>query len=148
MFYIRDPFVVPYTCIDVSRKPGTEECNTVKHNSYSQKISEVENIVRQLKQEHGSTFSTEQLNAWAHMIHLQKHDSLIEPPQLPYFVKRSKRSSDIAKQHRSTYKSRLRLQCIDQLDKWHSLLEKGGITQTQYDKLQKEILGDNFDKDN
>jgi len=32
--------------------------------------------------------------------------------------------------------------CIEQMDKWHSLLEKGGITQQQYDQLQEKIMSD------
>ena len=32
--------------------------------------------------------------------------------------------------------------CIEQLDKWYSLLEKGGITQQQYDQLQEKIMSD------
>ena len=36
----------------------------------------------------------------------------------------------------------LRSECIKQLDQWHSLLEKGGITKDQYDELQKTIFED------
>ena len=30
--------------------------------------------------------------------------------------------------------------CIEQLDKWHGLLEKGGLTQGQYTQLQEKIM--------
>jgi len=32
--------------------------------------------------------------------------------------------------------------CIEQLDKWYTLLEKGRITQKQYSQLQEKILSD------
>ena len=35
-----------------------------------------------------------------------------------------------------------RSECIDQLDKWHALLEKGAISNTQFQELQQTILGD------
>ena len=35
----------------------------------------------------------------------------------------------------------LRSECMDQLNKWHGLLEKGAISQTQYDEFKK-IIGD------
>jgi len=36
----------------------------------------------------------------------------------------------------------MRSQCIEQLDRWHTLLEKGGITKEQYDELQATIFKD------
>ena len=36
----------------------------------------------------------------------------------------------------------LRMQCIDQLSKWHALLTAGAIDQGQYDELEETILGD------
>ena len=36
----------------------------------------------------------------------------------------------------------MRSQCIEQLDKWHSLLERGGITPGQYDDLRAKIFKD------
>ena len=35
-----------------------------------------------------------------------------------------------------------RSECIDQLDKWHALLEKGVIDQAQFKELQDTILHD------
>ena len=35
----------------------------------------------------------------------------------------------------------LRSECIDQLTKLHTLLEKGGVPGEQYDSLKKAILG-------
>ena len=36
----------------------------------------------------------------------------------------------------------MRSQCIEQLNRWHTLLEKGRITKGQYDGLQATILKD------
>ena len=36
----------------------------------------------------------------------------------------------------------LRTQCIEQLERWHQLLEKGGINKEQYDELQDSILSE------
>ena len=36
----------------------------------------------------------------------------------------------------------LRSECISQLDRWHSLLEKGCISQEQYDQFKVTILKD------
>ena len=44
-----------------------------KQNACMQKITEVEEIVSDLQQRHGSEYSVEKLNAWAHMIHMGKH---------------------------------------------------------------------------
>ena len=36
----------------------------------------------------------------------------------------------------------VRTQCIDQLSKWHELLTKGAISQSQYEELKQTILKD------
>ena len=36
----------------------------------------------------------------------------------------------------------MRMELIDQLKKWHSLLHDAGITQAQYDDLQEKTLKD------
>ena len=40
----------------------------------------------------------------------------------------------------------LRSECISQLDPWHALMEKGGISQDQYEELKKAIFSDIFGK--
>ena len=99
-----------------------------------------------LKNIHENKYSTVQLNAWAHMIQLKKHSSHDSPPELPYFGKR-KRSEHKEKSLQGCSISpckhvKLRSECIDQLNKWRSLLEKGGISKVQYDKLQETVLAD------
>ena len=82
------------------------------------------------------------------MIELNKHDSYDYPPDLPYFRKRKRNelpatgSSDLSCTLSPCKRVKLRSECIDQLNKWHDLLEKGGINKEQYDKLQKTIMAD------
>ena len=36
----------------------------------------------------------------------------------------------------------MRRQCIEQLDRWHTLLQKGCITQADYDEMHGKIMAD------
>jgi len=36
----------------------------------------------------------------------------------------------------------LRTECIEQLQKWHKLMESGAITKSQYDELQCKLFYD------
>ena len=118
---------------------------SAKRVSCAQKISDVEKIVVNLKEKHGSQYTTEKLNAWAHMVQMGKHDSL-EATQSSLFGRaKGKRNSDSAASMPCLLPGKrinLRTECLDQLSKWHCLLEKGAISQTQYDDFQKKILGD------
>ena len=98
------------------------------------------------------------------MINCGKWSSHDEPPDFPFFkkakvkgkqpVKQDSPSSDTTDMPRvssqvtvatgspSTKRLNRHAQCIDQLSKWHLLLEAGGITQTQYDELKESILDD------
>ena len=118
------------------------------------KIKDVEKIVQDLKEKHKKDFSIEQLNTWAHLIHIGKHTSHETPPDLPFFrgIHRNKASSsssvatslatDASMAVSPGKRVSLRSECINQLDKWHSLLEKGVISQEQYDGVQKTIMSD------
>lgn len=161
-----------YTCADRGAAPHSKKRTSLdsedkaprskRKDSIAEKLAEVELTVKELKDKHGSKYSTEQLNAWAHMISVGKHCSFEDPPNLPYFVgkARSRKDDTADPQHAlsmSTDKPSsiavslspgkrvsLRTECIDQLSKWHQLLEKGGIDKEQYDSLQKAIIGDIF----
>ena len=118
-----------------------------KRAACAQKLTEVEEIVTDLKAKHGSAYPVEKLNAWAHMIHMGKHSSHELPPDLPYF-RGTKKASD---EHKAMTdlpsmspgkRISLRTECMDQLKKWHSLLEMGAITASEYDEFQKKIVGD------
>ena len=82
---------------------------------------------------------------WAHVIHIGKHSSLDIPPDQPFFRESHKKTSTSSS---ASFPSSsvavspgkrvsLRSECINQLDKWHSLLEKGIISRVEYDQMQK-----------
>ena len=104
-------------------------------------MSEVELIIEKLKENHENSYSPEQLRAWAHMIHMKRHTSYEFPPDKPFFGKlRRRESTDAALSPRKRISKRS--ECIDQLEKWHRLMESGAISADQYDELQKTILAD------
>ena len=119
-----------------------------KKDSIAKKITKVEEIVHTLQNIHGERYSVEQLNSWAHMIELKKHESYDMPPDLPYFRKRRRQAEQNVllekepQSHTNLSPCKLRSECIDQLNKWHDLLEKVGISKEQYEKLQKTIMED------
>ena len=112
--------------------------------------------MKKQQEKHEKDYSVEKYNCWAHMIHVGKHTSYDMPPDLPYFrgtkKPRTQESDSSSSSQPSpptviTFPSKrvnLRGECIDQLDKWHSLLEKGAISQSQYDEMQKAIMKDIF----
>ena len=98
------------------------------------KVSEVEEIIKDLREKHGTNFNIEQFSMWAHVIHIGKHFLREAPPDLPFFRQGIKKTtvSSSAGIHTSSSsvavspgkRVSLRSECINQLDKWHSLLEK------------------------
>ena len=88
------------------------------------------------------------------MIYVGKHTSYDMPPDLANFCGTKKprmQESDSSSSSQSSpptvitspsKRVNLRGECIDQLYKWHSLLEKGAIPQSQYDEMQKAIIKD------
>ena len=124
---------------------GESEPKRQKSSSnYLSRLSEVQEIIDDLEERHDSTFTMEQLRVWAHMIHMRKHLSYTDPPDKPFFRKHvSKKNKTTSNTELSPVKRiNLRTECINQLDKWHMLLEKGAITSEQYTQLQGTILGD------
>ena len=140
------------------RKLG-DDCDSAssqsKRTAAQKKIDEVEDIVSKLRENHGNSFKIEHLNAWAHLIHIGKHSSYDTPPNYPYFVGRksfhtsskdnpeSDLASNPGKSDLSPGKRvQLRSQCIDQLSRWHTLKQDGGITAQEYEQLRKNIISD------
>ena len=126
-----------------------------KRESCSRKIEEVEKVLKKLQDKHGSDYSVEKLNAWAHLIQMGKHGSYDSPPDLPYFKRSTKgKTKDAHGKNEEEPAVRLvtisspvkrlafRTECIEQLSKWHTLLERGGITQQQYDEVKGTIMSD------
>ena len=86
-----------------------------------------------------------------------KHVSLQEPPDKPYFRGRKRTSSSVEsnssastpeRKKRATVavspgrKVTIRTELIDQLQKWHHLMESGAISESEYKELQQTILCD------
>lgn len=97
-------------------------------------MSEVELIFEKLDEMHDGTgqYTKEQLRSWAHMLQMRKHDSYEVPPKKPFF-KKSRVNADDGKIDGLSPGKRIRCrsECINQLDKWHSLMERGaGIQRT------------------
>lgn len=142
------------------RKRGREEdendCTVetdMPKSKTGKRMQEVNNIVEKLRDKHKSSYSVEKLHAWAHMIHMGKHASYENPPDLPYFGKKretSKPSTKPSTHHEMPAaisispgkRIHYRSECMDQLSKWHSLLERGVISEEKYSSLQASILED------
>ncbi len=138
----------------------TDNGDTKRQSKSGQKLARVQEIVKQLKDKHGSKYTTEKLNCWAHMVDMDKHDSLDQPPSLPFFgakpsaVKKQGTESSTNKGSPPPLPSdavidispgklvKMRGDSISQINAWHELLEKGAITREQYSHLQKRILSD------
>lgn len=116
----------------------------MKRDACKQKLTEVEGIVVELKEKHGSI---EQLNAWAHMLHLSKHSPYGAPPDLPYFGKPHQSTSSaepttsaqqLPKKSTSDLSPckciQLCSECINQLDRWHSLYWRFRVSSTMTSK--------------
>lgn len=141
--------------------PSNSDSTGPKRNASSKKLEEVEKIVKELQEKHAAKYSIEKLNAWAHLLHIGKHDSYETPPDYPYFGKSRKEKRKSSESQTGTSDETttsqtggitnspskrlgLRGECIEQLSKWHSLLEKGAISVQQYDELKATIMGDLF----
>ena len=69
---------------------------------------------------------------------MKKYDSFEVPPDKPFWKTPTGTLTAVSPSKRIN----LRGQCVDQLLKWHELLEKGAITQEQYDNFKTTILDD------
>ena len=104
---------------------------------------------KKLKEKHTGNYTEEKLRAWAHLIQMEKHTSYTQPPDMAYFKRRKCTDTSTSDSPAQTATAMspckrltMRAACIKQLDKWYPLLEKGGITQQQYDQLQQNIMSD------
>ena len=107
-------------------------------------------VIETLKGKHGKTFTLEQYNAWAQLVNMGKHMSTDEPPQYPFFVGRSKTkvadSTAKANPSKGSFspgkRIQLRTELLDQMQKLSSLLERGDISQDQYDAMKVMVMND------
>lgn len=85
-FYLRSTSVAQSGNNGEKRKHSADEADSAPRSKRvinEKKIQEIEDVVTQLKEKHGSKYKVE--HAWAHLIHLGKHFSLDTPPNYPYF---------------------------------------------------------------
>ncbi len=109
------------------------------YDSHLNKVSEVEEIVEKLQKKHENKHTSEQYRAWAHMLQMQKHTLCDNPPDKPSFGKSRKR---VEVGISPIKRIGLRSECIEQLDKWYRLRERGVISAEQYEEMQQTILTD------
>ena len=126
---------------DTEQQTTTKGKKSSRYEVYVDKMAEVDEIQEKLEEIHSSDYTKEQIRAWAHLIHLKKHDSFDIAPDKPFW--RNTRKTVTSNSTISPSKRiNLRGQCVTQLQKWHELLERGAITQAQYDEFQATILRD------
>ena len=75
------------------------------------------------------------------MIQMKKYESYENPPDKPFFGKSRKKTLSTATEAVVSPGKRLSMH-IDQLDKWHKLMECGAISPEEYKDLQARILTD------
>ena len=121
-----------------------------QYQKHLKKMSEVELIIEDLEEKHSSDgqYSAEQIRVWAHLLHMKKHDSYSDPPNKPFFRHSRSAKSLVSGSSASTdgmspaKNIQVRMELIEQLDKWHALMERGAIDLQQFKELQDTILND------
>ena len=114
----------PSDCAPVSRKSGRSS-----YDAQLNKMAQVDEILDKIKKKHGDTYSPEQCRVWALLIQMGKHESYDCAPDKLFFKNKKRRVSEAASSSASPGKRlQMRSECIEQLDKWYQLMEKGAIT--------------------
>ena len=108
-----------------TKRPNVEQGSSRGSNyqGHLKHFSDIQCIVEKLEKMHAGDYSPEQLRAWAHMIDMKKHSSYDTPPHKPFFKRAVSGTKELCMSPGKRIK--YRSECIDQLDKWHALLEKG-----------------------
>lgn len=118
---------------------------------HQEKLIKTQEILGKLQQKHEGKFSEEKLHAWANLIQMKKHGSFDEPPDYPFFRGNKKAEavtsdtgpvSDKVIEVSPIKRLSMRTMLIEQLEKCVGLLEKGGLSQSEYSELQQCILKD------
>jgi len=104
------------------------------YSSHMKRMDKVEEIYEELYDQHSDKYTAEQIRAWAHMIHMKKHTSYESAPNKPFFrIKQENKMAGVSPGKRID----LRSKCIDQLEKWHTLLDRGAISNQEYDDFTR-----------
>lgn len=141
-----------YAAVSKKETASAKKVGSKEKESAEQK-SEVEETYEQLLKKHKGKYTPEQLRAWSHMIRLKTHDSLDIAPDKPFF-RGSKREGSTLSDDPASKRERvsagvspgrkvnIRSELINQLDKWHKLLNADVISQQEYDELKLKIMED------
>ena len=149
-FVERPPSAKKHKSADDNDKETKVKSRSRFENTLEKKMKKVEEVFQALQKKHGSYYKPEQLRAWANLIQMDKHASLEEPPTGRFF---NKSSTEVESSNTPTTTTRvcpsalsptkrlaLRSQCIEQLEKWHQLMECGAISKDQYEELQAKLI--------
>ena len=118
------------------------------YSLHQEKMMKTQATLDELRKKHEGKYSEEKLHTWANLIEMKKHSSLDEPPDLPFFrgYKKTeanpKHSNPIAIEVSPVKRLTVRTTLLEQLEKCVGILEKGGLTQAEYNELQQSILKD------
>lgn len=122
--------------------PAKRSCTEVHTEAHMEKMDKLQQICKELKEKHNegqySHLSDAQFHCWGNSIQLGSHKSYEHPPNKPYFGCTRTAASTTSPGKRI----KLRSECIDQLTKWHQLMENGVISSQEYEDMHKTILGD------
>lgn len=129
-----------------SETPATSQTKRAKAcEPHLEKMDELQKIVDKLKEKHQegqcSHFSSAQFHCWGNTIQLGHHDSSEQPPNKPFAVTR-RATASIPGAVSPGRRIRLQSECIDQLTKWHKLMNDGVIISEEYQDMHTAVLGD------
>lgn len=108
-----------------------------KYDEQVDKMAQLEEICGKLRDKHAESYTPKQLRTWAIMIQLGTHVNYETVPDKPFFKTGKKKASCVG-----VSPGKRLTECIDQLDKWYRLMEKGAITSAQYKEIQDNIMAD------
>lgn len=135
----------PTSCLESDADTSMASQTKKKSRAESQldKMDELQKIVAKLKERHKETkyssFTQAQFHCWASTIQLGKHHSYEDPPSKPFFGSKTSSAPSGASPGK---RIRMRSECIDQLTKWHKLLEAGVVSKNEYASLHGTIMCD------
>ena len=122
--------------------PAKRSRTEVRTEAHMEKMDKLQQICKELKEKHNegqySHLSDAQFHCWGNSIQLGSHKSYEHPPNKPYFGCTRTAASTTSPGKRI----KLRSECIDQLTKWHQLMENGVISSQEYEDMHKTILRD------
>ena len=111
--------------------------------THLEKMDELQKIVSNLKEKHKegkySHFSGAQFHCWGNMIQLGHHESYENPPNKPFFGATKSASASASGGVSPGKRIHLRSECIDQLTKWHKLMNEGVISAEEYKDMHKTM---------